>query len=90
MTDPDVNTRVDDIIQDRGADYEHLVEYRRERERVRKREARKRQTPEQLERERKRKREARKRQTPEQREREKEREGKALPEEAAALYGGRR
>ena len=76
MTDPDVNTRVGDMIRERGAEYEYLVGNRTERERMRKREARKRQPPEQQERERKRKREARKQQTPEQREREKDREGR--------------
>ena len=75
MSDPN-NARVEDSIHARGADYERLVEHRRELERVRKREARKRQTPEQRENERERKREARLQQTHEQREREKEREGK--------------
>jgi hypothetical protein len=51
-----------------------LAEKRRERERARKREARKRQTPEQREHERMRKRNARKRETAEQREREKKRQ----------------
>ena len=45
MSDPNINARVEDIIRARGPDYERLVEHRRERERVRKREARKRQTP---------------------------------------------
>ena len=37
-------TRVEECIRARGPEYERLVEHRRERERVRKREARKRQT----------------------------------------------
>lgn len=57
-----------------GADYKRVVEQRRERERTRKRDARKRQTDEQRERERVRKRYARTHQTPEQREHEKARE----------------
>lgn len=66
--------RSEEAIRLRGAEHEQLVEDRHERERKRKRDARKRQTPEQRERERARKREARKQQTPEQREREKARE----------------
>ncbi len=84
---PDVTTPVNDIIQDRGADYERIVEHRRERDRVRKREARKRQTPEQLERQRILKREARKRQTPEQREHEKQREGKRCRRKLRPFWG---
>jgi DNA polymerase type B, organellar and viral len=75
MSDPN-NARVEDNIRARGPDYQRLVEHRRELERLRKREARKRQTPEQRENERERKREARLQQTHEQREREKEREGR--------------
>jgi hypothetical protein len=60
------------IVQETAADYGR----RRERDRLRKRQARKRQTPEQREGERARKREERKRQTPEQRERERERDRK--------------
>jgi hypothetical protein len=74
-SDPSIDERVEESIRARGPDYEHLVEHRREVERVRKRDARKRQTSEQREHERERKREARKRQTPEQREHEKKREG---------------
>jgi hypothetical protein len=73
MTDPSVDARVPESIQARGADYQRLPELRHERERVRKREARKQQTPEQRERERIRKQNARKKQTLEQREREKKR-----------------
>src|SRR5690242_6255122 len=76
MTDPDTFTRVDDMIRERGAEYERLVADRRERSRARKRRTRKEQTVEQRERECTRKREARKRQTPEHREREKQRERK--------------
>jgi hypothetical protein len=76
MTDPTIHGRVEESIRARGPDYERLVEHRRQLERVRKREARKRRTPEQRENERARKREGRVRQTPEQREREKEREGR--------------
>lgn len=72
MSYPDLAPRVGGTIS--LPDSERLLGERRQRERVRKREARKRQTPEQLERERVRKREARKRRTPEQREREKVRE----------------
>lgn len=78
MLDPDVASRIDQLIQARGRDYARLVEDRRERERNRRREARKQQTPAQgartRERERVRRREARQRQTAEQREREKQRE----------------
>jgi hypothetical protein len=76
MIDPDVIARIDEMVRKRGVEYERLVEGRAERERMRKREARNRQTPEQRERDRVRKREERKQQTPEQREREKEREGR--------------
>ena len=68
--------RAEESIRARGPEYQRLVEQRREHERVRKREARKRQTAEEREHERERKRQARLRQTPEQREREKEREGR--------------
>jgi hypothetical protein len=74
MTDPYIAARIGNMIRARGADYERLVENRRDRERVRKREARKQQTPEQRDREGGRKRQARNRQTPEQRERERKRE----------------
>jgi hypothetical protein len=87
MTEPDVNKRVEGIILGRGVDYEHLVEQRRERERMRKREARKRQILERRERDRVRKREARERQTPEQREREKEREERRCRKPFMAVDG---
>src|SRR5258708_808429 len=74
MADTDITSRIGEIIRARGADYERLVQDRRERERERKREVRKHQTPEQREQERARKREARKHQTTEQRERELKRE----------------
>ena len=74
MADTDIAWRIGEMIRARGAEHQRLAEYRRERERARKRDARKRQTTEQREHERVRKRDARKRQTPEQREREKERE----------------
>src|SRR5215472_5235120 len=61
------------MTQAGGAEYERAIEARRERERARKREARRRQTPEQRERERNRKRKARAIQTPEQRKQERER-----------------
>ena len=76
MSDPSIDERAEEYIRARGLEYERLVEHRRELERLRKREARKRPTPEQREHERERKREARLRQTPEQREREREREGR--------------
>jgi hypothetical protein len=76
MSDPNINERVEGSIGARGPEYQRLVEQRREHERVRKREARKRQTAEEREHERERKRQARLRQTPEQREREKEREAR--------------
>jgi hypothetical protein len=76
MSDPTINARIEESIRARGPEYQRLVEQRREHERVRKREARERQTTEQREHERERKRQARLRQTPEQREREKEREGR--------------
>jgi hypothetical protein len=75
MSDPN-NERVEGRNGARGAEYQRLVDQRREHERARKREARKRQTPEGRELERERKRQARLRQTPGQREREKEREAK--------------
>src|SRR5438046_10450841 len=74
MPDSDLTPRVGGITPAGLADYKHLIEARRERERLRKREARKQQTPEQHERERVRKQVARKRQTPEQFDREKARE----------------
>jgi hypothetical protein len=74
-SDPSIDERAEEYIRARGLEYQRLVEHRRELERVRKRDARKRQTLEQREHERERKREARKRQTPEQREHEKKREG---------------
>jgi hypothetical protein len=76
MSDPSINERVEGSIGARGPEYQRLVEQRREHERVRKREARKRQTAEEREHERERKRQARLGQTPEQREREREREGR--------------
>jgi hypothetical protein len=76
MSDPSNNARGDEEIRARARAYQRLIELRRELECVRKREARKRQTPEQRDHERDRKREARKRQTPEQRQHEKEREGR--------------
>jgi hypothetical protein len=75
MSDPN-NKHVEGSIGARGPEYQRLVERRREHERMRKREARKRQTTEEREDERERKRQARLRQTPEQREREKERDGR--------------
>jgi hypothetical protein len=75
MTDPDVIARIDEVIRERGPEYEHLVEQRRERQRMRKRVWRKqRQTPEHREHDRGRKREERELKTPEQRERERQRE----------------
>jgi hypothetical protein len=74
MTDTAFVPRVGGIILSRPAGYDRLVEERRQRERIRKREARRRQTPQQRERDRFRKQKARKRQTSEQREREKARE----------------
>jgi hypothetical protein len=74
MTDEEVTARAAEMIRERGVEFERLIEQRTDRERTRKREARKRRTLQQQERERIRKREARKRQTPEQREREKHRE----------------
>jgi DNA polymerase type B, organellar and viral len=74
--DPGIDERAEEYIRAHGLEYERLVEHRCEVERARKREARKRQTPEQQEQESARKREARLRQTPEQREREKGREGR--------------
>jgi hypothetical protein len=71
MTDPDIIERLPGIMGERGAD---PVKFRRERDRIRKREERKRLSPEQRNRECERKREARKRQTPDQLEREKQRE----------------
>jgi hypothetical protein len=63
MTDP-VNAHVADMIQAHGPEYARVVEARRERERERKRDARRRQIPEQIERERERKRDERRQQTP--------------------------
>ena len=74
MLDSDVPLRIGELVQASDADYERLVELRRQRECARKREARKRQTPEQRKRDSLRKQLARKRQTPEQREREQARE----------------
>jgi hypothetical protein len=77
MRNPNVPEIVAQMIRERGAEYEQLVERRIERERVRKRVWRKqRQTSEQRERERVRKQAARERETPEQREREKDREAR--------------
>src|ERR1700691_4161330 len=76
MTNRSAKARVEEIIRSRGPDYQRLIQLRRELERLRKRQARKQQTPEQLEHERARKREARGRQTPQQREYEKEREAR--------------
>jgi DNA polymerase type B, organellar and viral len=75
MTKRSINPRTEESSRARGPDHQRL-EHRRELERVRKRVARKRQTPEEREQERARKRKARLQQTPEQREREKEREGR--------------
>jgi hypothetical protein len=61
------------MTQARAAQYKRTVEARRERERARKREARRRQTPEQRERERNRKQTARSTQSAEQREQARER-----------------
>jgi hypothetical protein len=87
MANPDFTTLVGEIIQDRVADYEDPVEFRRQRERVRKRDARKRQTPEQLERQRLLKRAARKRQTPEQRDHERQREEKRCRRKLRPFWG---
>jgi hypothetical protein len=76
MTNRSAKARLEEIIRSRGPDYQRLIQLRRELERLRKRQARKQQTPEQLEHERARKREARGRQTPQQREYEKEREAR--------------
>lgn len=73
MTDPDITLRVGEIMP-AGIDPAALLESRRERERLRKREARKRQTPAHRERDRLRKQEARNRRTTDEREREKVRE----------------
>jgi hypothetical protein len=73
MLDPNFASRVNELIQARGAEYVRLVADRREGQRQRKRDARKRQMPEQREHDRVRKWEARKRQTPEQRDRETQR-----------------
>ena len=73
MIDPETGSRIADMTKSRGAEYERTVEARRERERVRKQEARRRQTPEQRLRERNRKKEARAVETPEQREQQRER-----------------
>jgi hypothetical protein len=74
MTAPNVVRRAREMLHAGGIDYPGLHEERRDRDRIRKRQARGQQTAEQRERERVRKREERRRQTPEQREREKERE----------------
>jgi hypothetical protein len=71
MTGP-VGARLADMIQARGAEYARAIEARREHERERKREARRRQTPDQIDRERARKRETRTLLTLEQKERERE------------------
>ena len=73
MTDLEATARIADMTKARGGEYERTVEARRERERARKREERRRQTPEQRERERERKHGARTTQTPKQREQERER-----------------
>lgn len=70
----DFASRPAELIQEGVAGPDRLTEFRRERERLRKRKARKKQTPEQRERERLRKREARKNSTPAQRDRERVRE----------------
>ena len=54
MSDPSINEHVEGSIGARGQEYQRLVEQRREHERVRKREARKRQTAEEREHERER------------------------------------
>src|SRR4051794_7138669 len=88
MTDPDVAGRIVDLTQARGAEYERAVAARRERERGRKREARRRLTPEQREGERGRKRKARTMQTPEQRARERERrQSRKTPRPIMAVDG---
>jgi hypothetical protein len=87
MANLDFTTLVGEIVQDRVVDYEDRVVFRRERERVRKRDARKRQTPEQLERARILKRAARKRQTSEQREHEKQREGRRCRRKLRPMWG---
>jgi hypothetical protein len=56
MADADITSRIGEMIRARGADYEQLVEARRERRCKYKRDARKRQTPEQREREKERER----------------------------------
>jgi hypothetical protein len=47
MTDPGATVRIEEMIRERGAAYEQLLEHRRERERAHKRDARKGQQPEQ-------------------------------------------
>jgi hypothetical protein len=63
MLDSEVIVHLNEMAHARDSDCECIDEHRRRRERIRKQEARKRQTLEQRERERVRKREARKRQT---------------------------
>jgi hypothetical protein len=87
MTNPDDIERVRQMISERGADYEHLVDKRRERERVRKRDARKRQATEQRSRDNERKREARTRLTHEQRERERDRDRRRFPRKLRDFLG---
>jgi hypothetical protein len=70
MSEPGIKTRFEESIQAHRPEDERRVECRHERERERKHEARKRQTPEQREHERIRKREARKRRTTQQTEKE--------------------
>ena len=75
MDSSDVNNRIDGLIRARGADYEALIEQRRERGRIRKQAFRReRQGPEQRKRESARKRDTRERRTHEQRERDRQRE----------------
>jgi hypothetical protein len=88
MTDPEVAARIVDMTQARGSEYERTVEARRERRRARKREARRRQTPEQRERERNRKHKARSTQSAEQREQERgRRQSRKKPRPFMAIDG---
>jgi hypothetical protein len=88
VTDPEAAGRIADMTKARGTEYERTVEVRRERERARKQEARRRQTPEQRERERNRKQEARAIQTFEQRELERERrQSRKTPRPIMAIDG---
>jgi hypothetical protein len=88
MADPEVARRIVNMTRARGAKYERTIEARRERERARKQEARRRQTPEQRERERSRKRKARTIQTPEQRDQERERrQSRKTPRPFMAIDG---